>query len=415
MVVLAGPQSHSLALPVSGAVEIGRDERSFISLDHESVSRHHARLTLPALMLEDRSSKNGTRVDGKRLTTSVKLRPGSLIEVGDVTLVLQRGPLPKTSMAPEPDEADASEAMRHVLRAVRCVARDDITVLLLGETGVGKEVTAERVHRLSRRRDEPFVRVHCAAISETLFEAELFGHEKGAFTGASATRPGLLETADGGTVFIDEIGELPDHIQVKLLRVLEDRRVRRVGASEERRIDVRFVAATNRDLEQEVSDGGFRRDLYFRLSGFTIRIPPLRDRKDEIEQLTRVFLRELCTAKAMPEPRLAPDFVAALEAYPWPGNVRELKNLIRQVLIMSDGRELTCADLPHDELARRAKLMGRDAPRPTLDSPDERTRIVAALEQTGGNQTAAAKLLGMARRTFIVRLEQYGVARPRKK
>lgn len=415
VVVLDGARSHALALPKSGAVDVGRDEVCFVSLDHDSVSRRHARLTLPELSLVDLGSKNGTRVDGQPLTEARTLRAGAVVEVGDVTLVVQRGPVPKTAPAPEPEDASASEAMKRVLRAVRCVASDDITVLLLGETGVGKEITAERVHRRSRRRESPFVRVHCAAISETLFEAELFGHDKGSFTGATASKPGLLEAADGGTVFIDEVGELPPHIQVKLLRVLEDRRVRRVGGREERLVDVRFVAATNRDLEQEVADGAFRRDLYFRLSGFTIRIPPLRDRTDEVLPLALTFVRALCEEKGVPVPRLTADFVAALEAYSWPGNVRELKNVVRQALIVSDGLELTAADFPHEELARRASLMGAGPPRAKLDSSDECTRILAALEQTGGNQTAAAKLLGMARRTFIVRLEQYGIARPRKR
>ncbi len=416
LVVLEGSRSHALALPAEGEIEIGRDEESFVRLDDDSVSRRHARLSLPHMTLEDLGSKNGTRVDGRPLEPSVAVvvQPGSLIEIGDATVVPQRGPLPRT--LPNLDDDPGSDAMKRVLRAVRCVASDDITVLLLGETGVGKEVMAERVHDRSKRRDKPFVRVHCAAINETLFESELFGHEKGAFTGATASKPGLLESAEGGTVFIDEVGELPPQVQVKLLRVLEDRRVRRVGGRDEKEVDVRFVAATNRSLEEEVANGDFRQDLYFRLSGFTIRIPPLRDRTDEILPLTETFLRQLCEEKGIPEPHIESDLVKALEGYAWPGNVRELKNIVNRLLIVSDGIALKASDLPHEEMARRATLMmGEEANELSVASPDERTRILAALEQTGGNQTAAAKLLGMARRTLISRLEQYDIPRPRKK
>jgi len=417
LLVLGKGGARTLPLPAQGHVDIGREASCFVALDDDSVSRLHARLQLgETARLHDLGSKNGTRLEGKQVEgDSVEVRAGALIEVGDVTLVLQRGAPPSRVEAEDSDSVVASEAMRKVLRAVRCVARDDITVLLLGETGVGKEVTAEGIHRQSPRAGKPFVRVHCAAITDTLFESELFGHEKGAYTGATTAKAGLLESADGGTVFIDEVGELPAHVQVKLLRVLEDCRVRRVGGTDERKIDVRFVAATNRNLEEEVAEGRFRRDLYFRLSGFTIRIPPLRDRQEELEPLVREFVAELCVEKGWPQPTIEPELVAALHRYSWPGNVRELKNVVRRVLIVSDGSVLRAADLPHEEMSRRAALMMDEPPPPSLDSPDEKTRILAALEQSGGNQTEAAKLLGVSRRTLIARLDKYDVPRPRKK
>ncbi|MEM9070747.1 MAG: sigma 54-interacting transcriptional regulator [Myxococcota bacterium] len=410
LLVLEGRRTRAMALPSGGTIDIGRDESCFVVLDDDSVSRRHAELDLPALTLRDLDSKNGTSVEGESVETAT-IQPGMLVGVGEVTLIVQRGELP-ASRSDVPVEGTASVAMQRVLRAVRCVAADDITVLLLGETGVGKEMIAERVHALSERSEAPFQRVHCAALTESLFESELFGHEKGAFTGANAARAGLLESASGGTVFIDEVGEVPPHVQVKLLRVLEDRRVRRVGGREERLVDIRFIAATNRDLEKEVLEGRFRQDLYFRLSGFTIRIPPLRQRRDEIIDLAELFLEQVCAEKKRPMPRMEDALKEALRAYSWPGNVRELKNVMRRLLIVSESDVLRVADLPHEEMTRRGQMLEDDGPR--LDSPDERERILAALQETGGNQTAAAKLLGVSRRTLIDRLDKYGIARPRK-
>ncbi len=419
VLVLEGTSARTLRLPAGGPVDVGRDDACFVVLRSEGVSRRHARLQVSeaGVEVEDLKSKNGSRLDGEALSARVPMRPGALLELGGSTLLVQRG-APPPSRPLETPEAETSDAMQKVLRAVRCVATDDITVLLLGETGVGKEVTAERIHAGSDRKSGPFVRVHCAAITEALFESELFGHEKGSFTGATGTRVGLLESAHGGTVFIDEVGELPPHVQVKLLRVLEDRRVRRVGGGTEKTVDVRFIAATNRELEAEVAAGRFRQDLYFRLSAFTICIPALRHRIEEIDGLARTLLSEICAEKGLAEPRIEPALMDALKQYGWPGNVRELKHILRRVLIVGDGETLKAADLPTEEMARRAGLMlgeaATSAPDP-LESDDEETRILAALEQCGGNQTEAAALLGISRRTLINRLDKYGLARPRKK
>jgi MoxR-like ATPase len=251
-------------------------------------------------------------------------------------------------------------AMRELERLVERIAQGTISVLIMGETGVGKEILAERVHRLSPRAGRPFVRLNCAALSESLVESELFGHERGAFTGAGVLKPGLLETADGGTVFLDEVGELPLAVQAKLLRVLEDRQVQRVGALKPRAIDVRFVAATNRDLEAEVQRGRFREDLYFRLNGISLVIPPLRQRVSEISGLARAFISLAARASSRAEPVLSREALALLEGYRWPGNIRELRNAMERAVLLCTGREIGLAHLPVDKL--RA---GFSAPQPT--------------------------------------------------
>jgi DNA-binding NtrC family response regulator len=306
-----------------------------------------------------------------------------------------------------------SERMREIYDVLGRIAGGDISVLLLGETGVGKEIVAEAVHRMSPRAARPFLRLNCAALSETLLESELFGHEKGSFTGALVAKPGLLETAAGGTVFLDEIGELPMSAQVKLLRVLEERKVLRVGGLTPGTIDVRFVAATNRDLDAEIRRGAFREDLFYRLNGFSVAIPPLRERPTEVEPLARHFVAEFCRRNARyPEPELAPAALAWLVGYRWPGNIRELRNLVERAVLLCTGDAITLDHLPIDKLERAQPA---PAPAPVVKNDDERARITAALDQCGGNQTRAAVVLGISRRTLLNRLDELGLVRPRKK
>jgi two-component system response regulator AtoC len=308
------------------------------------------------------------------------------------------------------------------------VAASDMTVLVLGETGVGKEVLAERIHRLSPRAAEPLLRLNCAALAESLLESELFGHEKGAFTGAGQAKPGLLETASGGTVFLDEIGDLSLGLQVKLLRVLEERQVRRVGGLRPRPIDVRFIAATHQDLEAAVEQGTFRADLFYRLSGVTLVVPPLRERLAEIEPIARALVTSACQrAGRWPPPELTEPALELLRAYAWPGNVRELRNTMeRAVLLCGDGPILP-EHLPGDKMAAplappMAPLPPGGGARPLADAAtlaaqrqaSERQAIVEALRRCNGNQGQAAKELGIARRTLIRRLEAYKLPRPRK-
>jgi len=314
-------------------------------------------------------------------------------------------------------------AMQRLYKLLERVAAGTISVLILGETGAGKEVLAERLHRLSPRATKPFLGLSCAALTESLLESELFGHEKGAFTGAIAAKPGLLESAEGGTIFLDEVGEMPLSTQAKLLRVIETRQVLRVGGLKPRAIDVRFVAATNRDLEAEVASSGFRRDLYFRLNGISIVIPPLRERQAEIVALAQLFLeRAAAQSGRKPIPRLAPESLALLQSYAWPGNIRELKNVIERALLLCLGARILPEHLPLEKIrASIASVEDVQRPMPLQAAPVraelealERRRILDALTACAGNQTKAAKMLGMSRRTFLHRLDTYGVARPRK-
>ncbi|MEC7519444.1 MAG: sigma-54 dependent transcriptional regulator [Myxococcota bacterium] len=330
--------------------------------------------------------------------------------------------------APEPDVEGPgrpivrSTRLRAVYERALKAAQTHLSILLLGETGVGKDVLAHAIHKASPRRDGPFVPLHCAAMAESLLESELFGHERGAFTGATGDKPGLFEAADGGTVFLDEIGELPGSVQVKLLRVLEDRRVRRVGGREAKDVDVRFVSATNRDLEAEVEAGRFRQDLYFRVGGLTLEVPPLRERVEEIAPLTERFTHHAWHQLRRPRaPTWSPAALDALAAHDWPGNVRELRNVVEQCVALLDGDEVRPEHLPA-RLARRASspAPAPERPRSKMEHLEarmrelDRQRIVEALEACGGNQTRAAKMLGISRRTLVNRLDAYDLPRPRK-
>jgi DNA-binding NtrC family response regulator len=309
--------------------------------------------------------------------------------------------------------------------AVRA-AGSNINILIMGETGVGKEVMAQMLHRLSPRAGKPIVSLNCAGLTESLIESELFGHEKGAFTGAVQSRQGLLEAADGGTVFLDEIGEMPLKVQATLLRVIETREVLPVGGRRPRTIDVRFIAATNRNLDVESARGTFRQDLYFRLNGISLVIPPLRERRSEIRELARSFVAQACQDAARPELPIAPTAVAMLEGYSWPGNIRELKNVMERAVVLCDSAEVGPEHLPTEKIRLPREVLSdvetttgnSDGPESTLTKTDlrslERQRIIEALAACAGNQSRAAKMLGMPRRTFISKLDLYGIPRPQK-
>lgn len=309
-----------------------------------------------------------------------------------------------------------SEALRRVYAQAARAAESSLSVLLLGETGVGKDVLARSIHETSPRAQQPFIPLNCAALAETLLESELFGHEKGVFTGADAAREGLFEAAQGGTVFLDEVGDLPKATQGKLLRVLEDRRVRRIGARVFREIDVRFVAATNQDLEAEAENGTFRRDLFFRIAGIVLTVPPLRERPEEVAPLAERFARMLCEKSGRTPPRIAPAAMELLERYAWPGNVRELRNVVEQSVALCEEDEVQAEHLPPKFVAQGATHRS-----PKVESLREELRdlekqeIITTLETHGGNQTLAAKALGISRRTLLHRLDEFGLPRPRKK
>ena len=301
--------------------------------------------------------------------------------------------------------------MAAVVALVDRIAVGDISVLITGETGVGKEVVAEHLHARSRRAARPLLRVNCGALPEPLLESELFGHEKGAFTGAVVAKPGLLEHADGGTVLLDEIGELSPAIQVKLLRVLEQRELLRVGGLKPRTIDVRFLAATHRDLEAAVAAGRFREDLYFRIAGVTVEVPPLRARTDELDGLIAHFVAGAARALDRPAPRLDDAARALLRGHPWPGNLRELRNVLERATLLCDD-VIEARHLPSERM--RAAPVGLDDVRARTDEL-ERQAIADALAQTGGDQGRAAALLGVSRRTLTNKLNRHGFDRPRKR
>jgi two-component system, NtrC family, response regulator AtoC len=427
LLVMLGDEVVARPLPASGRVSIGRARDCDVRIDHPSISRTHCVLTVSdaGLTLADAGSANGTLLRGARLPveTAAPLAINETIQIGDATLAVQEirrgggdrsaGP-PAATAGPVVATGPAlvlDPVMQRLYELAARVARGSIGVLLVGETGAGKEMLAEHVHRSSPRASGPLIRVNCAALTDSLIESELFGHEKGAFTGALRERAGLIEAADGGTVFLDEIGEVSAQAQSKLLRVLEDRRVLRVGATTPRAVDVRFGAATNRDLEAEVEAGRFRRDLYFRLAGAVLALPPLRERPLEIEALARRFAAEAATRLDQPVPELTAEALAMLRRHRWPGNVRELRNAIERALLLVEGSTIELRHLPF--------APAPPAPAPAANLADElaaieRERILAGLATCGGNQTRAAEVLGIPRRTLIKRLIDYGVVRPRK-
>jgi DNA-binding NtrC family response regulator len=312
-----------------------------------------------------------------------------------------------------------SKAMEALFRQMELVAPTRSNVLVVGESGTGKELVANAIHDNSPRKDMRFLPINCAAIPAEILESELFGHEKGSFTGAVGRKVGKFELADKGTLFLDEIGELPLEMQVKLLRVLEQREFMRVGGTETIRVDIRLIAATNADLAAAVDAGRFRQDLYYRLKVVTLRIPPLRERKEDIPLLASHFLRNFGKENDRDRMRFSADAMRALTSAPWDGNVRELRNVVESLVVLAPSDEIGLEDLP-EELRAGAAARSLEAPPPAVEvsaadgrpmtmDEIERQAILAALERTGGNRTQAAEMLGIGLRTLQRKLKEYGV------
>lgn len=308
-----------------------------------------------------------------------------------------------------------SEQMREVIRDVKKIAPQLMNVLVVGESGTGKELIARVIHKLSDRSDQPFVPVNCGALPENLFESELFGHERGAFTGAVKTKPGLLEFANQGTFFFDEIGDMSQPLQVKLLRMLEDRKIRRVGGQKEISIDVRIICATNKDLEKEVSIGSFREDLYYRLNTMQILIPPLRERRDDIIPLLEHYLRGLCDRENKPLKSFSPEAKELLKAYPWPGNVRELQNMIGRAYYLCSSKIIQKDDLPKyisNELTTVSSnilnLQYKEAKEQTI-SEFESEYLSHHLKKNEGNISKTALECGLDRRSLHRLIAKYNI------
>lgn len=304
--------------------------------------------------------------------------------------------------------------MLEIFGQVKKVADLKTTILVLGESGTGKELVARAVHQNGRRSQEPFVAVNCGAIPENLLESELFGHIRGAFTDATSDKPGLFEQADGGTLFLDEIGEMPLSLQVKLLRVLQEGEIRRVGDSAPRKVDVRVISATSRDLSADVSGGRFREDLYFRLNVFCLQLPPLRERVEDIPLLAEHFLGRYGSGGGSQSWRIEPDAMRSLMAHRWPGNVRELENAVERACIVCEGGRITSGSLPPS-----VRLLDEDRPGGAAEDENlsikkaedaiERELIRKALAKTGGNRTQAAKMLEISHRSLLYKLKEYGI------
>lgn len=369
------------------------------------------------------------------------ITPATLLGVdksNPVLLSSTHRPPPGSPSSSRVDRIVVSPSMIKLYELAGEVAAAPTSLLLLGETGAGKDVLARSVHERSPRNSAPFVGINCAALPENLLESELFGYEKGAFTGAVAAKPGLLESAEGGTVFLDEVGEMPASIQAKLLRVLEEHQVLRIGALKLRPVDFRLIAATNRNLHTEMAAGRFRSDLYYRINGLSLHVPPLRERQEEIAPLVAHFAQRAAETFAKPVPAFSPNALKLLMQYGWPGNIRELRNVVQRAVLLCRGSEITAEYLAQDlgepsqpsddfavELTQPRPIQPSlevEPPPPTgqgTSLQDELTaiesrRIVDALEACAGNQTRAAQMLGMTRRAFIVRLNRYNIRRPRR-
>jgi two-component system response regulator AtoC len=418
MLLVAG-EGHVDMIPVldDQTIVLGRDPTCDVLLVHPEVSRRHAAIHGGAsVVIEDLGSRNGVRVAGRRLTENerVAVELGTSVLVGPYVAVLLE------SRGGEAGEANLRAALPvsdptpgGVSEVVARVAAGMVSVLITGETGTGKEVLARTVHELSGRAGE-LVAINCASLSETLLESELFGHERGSFTGAGFTKRGLFEVATGGTVFLDEIGELPAGLQAKLLRALETRTVYRVGGIKPVSLDVRFIAATHRDLAADVARDAFRRDLYFRVNGITLALLPLRDRRAAIPRLAAELL-----ARSVPPdratPRLSASALDVLLRHDWPGNVRELRTVMERAAVVCEGDEILASDILLDEPSSPGTAPAPPRPQPSASEEEERARIVAALKDCAGNQTYAARQLGMSRTTLVQKLAVHRIPRPRKR
>jgi DNA-binding NtrC family response regulator len=408
LLVLDGSQAGTrVALSANRPLIVGQSDEATVALDDSSVSRLHLELRVdgPRVRAIDLKSTNGSYLGGHRFEAA-ELSPGAVIRVGETHLQLltegAQEPLPPSNATAFGGLRGKSHAMRMAFAVLERAARTDTTVLITGETGTGKEVTADAIHRESRRGDGPFIVIDCASIPANLVESELFGHVKGAFTHASSDRAGAFRSANGGTIFLDEIGELPPDLQSRLLRVLETQTVKPVGSNTYEKVDVRVVAATNRDLEEEVRQRRFRSDLFFRLAVIRVHLPPLRQRPEDIPFLARHFAQE--AAGDAERIALSPTAVAALMAHDWPGNVRELRNTIQQASALSP-KQLSLAQALHPEGEPIPAANSFDAffdmpfreARKAAQAAFERAYVQHAVEEAGGNVTKAAQKAGLHR------------------
>jgi two-component system response regulator AtoC len=427
VVVLEPSGARLLRLDEGDAITVGRAPSSTVVVDDARVSRNHARIGRLGgrVFVRDLHSSNGTQVGAEVVRgDECPLVDGALLRVGPLQLVITMARVAPTSGVrndrAQVDERSlpnlvpglvvSSASMIELLHTARRVAVSPASVLITGETGSGKELIAEQIHRWSSRATGPFLRLNCAAVPESLLESELFGYERGAFTGAVQRKVGLLEAANGGSLLLDEIGELPLEAQAKLLRVLEAKVVTRLGSTREVPLDIRVIYATHRDLDADVRAGRFREDLFFRIATFTLKVPPLRERPNDILALTAVFVDEIAIRMGLERSSFTPQAMARLMGYRWPGNVRELRSATEHAVVLAGGQPIDEAHLP----TRIAGEGEESAPnvgvlKGELDEI-ERRRVEEALRAEGGNQTRAAVRLGISRRGLIRKLAKYGIS-----
>ncbi len=437
---------RTLPLPRVGVVTLGRADDNDVPIEDRSVSRYHAKIHVSdGLTIEDLGSANGTRLRRSQAAlethevietrleqgTPVAFQLNEPVSLGSVTVIVRVAEDAKVAprdVRRSPAESEGKDVVAIAPETVKLfelatrIAAGPLNVLVTGETGSGKEVVAVHIHRASPRKGGPFVEVNGATLTENLAESELFGHEKGAFTGAVGAKKGFFEAAHGGTLFLDEVGELPPAIQAKLLRVLEVKKVVRVGATQPIPVDVRVIAATHRDLTADVRSGRFRQDLYFRLNGMTLSVPPLRDRSEDIPELARRFAARTAELMGFAAPGFSPAALAKLRAHSFPGNVRELRNVVDRACALAGDTTIDASHVIFDDAGAFAASAGTTGEVALLDgglkdtlAAEEKRRILEALESCAGNQTKAAEKLGMPRRTLVARLSEYGLTKPRKK
>jgi DNA-binding NtrC family response regulator len=393
------------SVEITSSLTIGSRPDSDLRLEDPTVSRKHAEIsrTAEGFLLQDTGSTNGTFLNGVRVDRAY-LRDGAVVTVGETSMVYSTGEDGALRGEQVPSifgqMVAVSEPMLKSFALLEGLAASDITVLVEGETGTGKELAARAVHDRSPRAGRPFVIFDCSTVPGQLMESELFGHTKGAFTGASEARPGAVEEAEGGTLFLDEIGDLPLDLQPKLLRLLDLKEFKRVGTSDRKIADVRFVAATNVDLEDQVRRDLFRRDLYFRISAAKVTLLPLRERPKDIPALARHFLGTLSREQNR-SLALKKDALGAMSKHPWPGNVREVKNLLETAVALCRSDTISAADLPFQVADSQASAGG------SLAGAEEQA-IKDALEKAAGNRRKAARMLGIAPSTLYAKMKKYG-------
>jgi len=415
--VLKGADKGTAVTLEQDEILIGGADGAHLRLTDPTVSRNHCviRLTAKGPLLRDLGSTNGTRIEGVEVREGY-VPSGATLTLGHTQVRFEQ--LDESVQIPLADSERVgrlwgrSTAMRRLFAVAGRVAASDVTVLIQGETGTGKDALTEAIHQASTRAAGPLVVVDCGAVPPNLFESELFGHEKGAFTGADRARAGAFEEADGGTLFLDEIGELPLPLQPKLLRVLEARELRRIGAAQPRKIDVRVIAATNRDLREEVNRGTFRQDLYFRLEVVRLQVPPLRERPEDIPVLAEHF-RQLAKPGAAGAP-LSEEALANFMAHPWPGNVRELRNAVERLTVMDEmpGATQTRPTATGAEPPVDVQQPFKDAKNALVEG-FERRYVSAMLEATGGNISEAARRADIDRVYLLRLMGRYGLRKPR--